>query len=382
MLKRLLAVALVGAAACSSSTGHASASVHASPSAATTPTVTVVSPSPTPTGSTADLPLSTVGFSCRLPVVTWHGSDFSWTGGFITFPSGTYAPDPAGVINAIGDGELATGAKPTLMGYALGSLFYDPLGGRWLPAASEQTSPNGATYAFANPPFGGSDQSIDVVTVATGGVQRFSVKVPSDGTWQVGDFDGQYVYLVDELDGRLPTGIWRLDAKSGALVALAQLQNVFAVRSGSAWIGYVDPHDPNPPQAAGGPLFDSLVQVNLATGARTTWFYRPGFSVWLLGIDGAGRPVVGVSSGPTFNPSPPDELRRLTDPLSGGEDNGDLIYAGPLTLDTPQADGNRIWFGGEGGIYLYTSAAGLQKVYTFTSGPTTGQTISPAGVCT
>ena len=73
------------------------------------------------------------------------------------------------------------------------------------------------------------------------------------------------------------------------MTSLGQLEDIFEVRDGSAWIGYLDPHDPTPPHAQSVvPQFDSIVAVNLATGARTTWFYRPGQSVRLAAIDQSG----------------------------------------------------------------------------------------------
>src|SRR5262249_42471229 len=180
-------------------------------------------------------------------------------------------------------------------------------------------------YAYA---FDGRG-TIHVVSVATGADRSVAVHTPADTAAgiQVEDFDGRYAdFGVFSTSGH-PHGIWRIDLTGAAVTPLAQVSDVFAVRNGSAWIGYLDPHDPNPPQLPQGGesvLFNSIVQVNLTTGVRTTWFYRPGQSVELLAIDGSGKPVVSARSGPDFVSSAA-EIRRLDEPLSGGEDNGELV---------------------------------------------------------
>src|ERR1051326_8743833 len=98
MLRRLaIALLLVTAACSSSSTGRASKSP-ATPSATPSATVAVLPPAPPP-GATA-LPVTPVTFTCRLPAVVFAGGgDFaSYTGGFISFPAGAFAPDPNGPI--------------------------------------------------------------------------------------------------------------------------------------------------------------------------------------------------------------------------------------------------------------------------------------------
>ena len=99
-----------------------------------------------------------------------------------------------------------------------------------------------------------------------------------------------------------PTGVWRLDAQTGKVTALARVANVMAVSEGYAWGGAVDPHDSSPPKVpASRELFDSIVQVNLSNGAQTTWFYSPGRSETLLGV-ASGRPVLNIGDGPDFLP--------------------------------------------------------------------------------
>ncbi|HMC69806.1 MAG TPA: hypothetical protein VKJ07_11685 [Mycobacteriales bacterium] len=314
------------------------------------------------------------------------GTTLSFQGGFITFPAATFAADPRGKLITSPAGDVVTTTEsPVLRGPTeVSRPYYDAAEDRWLPIAAAKTSPDGASYAYATTGAASADGvTFHVVSVASGAERTITVPVPNVGAANgadVEDFDGTSIYFaVTQVEG-YPTGVWRLETGTGKVSAMQRVENVFAVRNGSAYIGYADPHDANPPSVpASIRLFDSLVQVDLATGARTTWFYRPGFAVWLSALDAAGRPVVAVSGGPNFVINPPDELRRLNDPLSGGEDNGDLVYSGGMWFDQPQPDGDRIWLGNDRGIYLYTPSGGLEKVYAF-SGP--HQSVFPAGFCT
>ncbi len=318
-------------------------------------------------------------------VETTNANPVTFQGGFLTFPGGTFAPDPRGkIVGVIGLDALKTAQSPILTGrMETGPPFYDAALNRWIPAGAGQSSADGAAYAYST--IGDSisaGATIHVVSVASGTERTFKIAIPDVGAAAglgVEDFDGSGVYFGVEQVENYPAGVWRLDLGSGNITALAQVANVFAVRDGYAWIGYVDPHDPNPPSApASVHFFDSLVQVKLTTGARTTWFYRPGVAVTLFALDGQGRPVVYIDDGPDPMQPATTELRRLTEPLSGGEDNGELISSGQVLIDHPQPDGDRIWFGNERGIYLYALDRGLLKVYAHAA---PGQVLFPAGFC-
>jgi hypothetical protein len=323
----------------------------------------------------APVPSPMVSLNCRLPVVALDQTTYSFSGGFVTFPRGALQEDPASFIMSIGDGELGTQAKPVLRAYSdSGPPFYDLAVKRWVPVGAAQASADGSTYAFISPPFGGSQSPVSVVTIATGTARVFDVGTqpwtPTDW-FKVGDFDGRYVYLLPPRSGQLPQGVWRLDTASGSVVQLSQQASIFMVRFPWAWVGRVNPHDPSPPtQSQGGALFDSLVQVNLTTGAETTWIYRPGESVALMGLDGAGDPVVSVSHRPDFNVS-----TSMVMLLGNPGDSGIQISSGAVPLSMMQADVGRIWFGSAQGIYLWTPVRGLQVAFPY------GQPIMPAGHC-
>jgi hypothetical protein len=372
-MKLAAAVGLLLIGAACGSTGAAAVSPSAS-------SIESLPPSASPSPPASSSPPASVAFACRLPVVTQGRPQYGWSGGFITFPAAAYTSDPNGVINAIGDGELATQAQPTLMGYAVGWPFYDLRARRWLPAAAGQAAGDGSSYAFAEPSFGGSQEPIDVVTVATGGDHRLKIDLPGPGVgqfWQIGDYDGRYVYLVAEQIDQFPAGVWRLDPPNGALAQLLQKTagSVLLVENGTAWVGLNNPTDPSPPRPAKGQAFDTIASIKLATGAQTTWIYRPGQSVVFWGLDSSERPLVMVTSGPEFSAMLPLVL------VDSPGTNGIAIPAGFLPLGAVEADTGALWFGGPDGIYYWTLATGFLKVYSFQADPSQQEMILPAGHC-
>jgi hypothetical protein len=320
---------------------------------------------PSPTAA-PDLPLRSVTFSCRLPIVT-QTSATDKVGGYVTFPERTYQKDPAGGLVWVGDGEVDTQAAPRLRAFG-DSPFYDLAAKRWIPASPGQTAPDGQTYAYTLGELGGPHSTVIVVRVATG-AQRgfFTMNMHA----RVDDFDGRYAYLVGD-------GVWRMDTSSGALEDVAQDASTILVRGGNLWVGRVNRADPSPPNASparidlpqGGRLFDSIAQVNLKTGTETTWIYSPGLEVFLLGLDAAEHPVVSVSHGPDFN-ARLDTVLVLNSP----GDHGTHVSDGAVLLNHMQADRGRLWFGSDRGIYLWSPASGLQKVFA------SAQPVAPGGLC-
>lgn len=328
------------------------------------------------------VPVARVGFSCRLPVLIDGQPLYGPTGGFITFPAGTYAPDPAGIINSIGDGELGTAAKPELDGQPNEwPPFYDLAWKRWLPVGAGQASPDGSSYAFVAPPLGG-DAALFTYQVASGAYHYKTLAAPPQGDgpyFNYGDYDGRYAYLVaDQIDG-FPKGVWRADPATGATSQLLPTSagNVLLVQNGVAWIGLDNPADTSPPHAPKGQAFDTLESINLLTGATTTWIYQASHSVIFWGLDSSAHPVVMVTSPPNF-----DSVRQLL-LLDAPGSNGISIPAGFLPLGDMEGDAGRLWFGGRDGIYYWTQATGLIKVDSFQPNPAVAddQSVFPAGHC-
>jgi hypothetical protein len=329
----------------------------------------------TSTPSPHALPLTTVSFSCRLPVLGLP-NEGDFPGGFITFPAATLTWDPAGLItDDISSGLLRTAQAPVLTGQpspGTGLPFYDAAAQRWLPVGPGETSPDGSQYAYAYPPAGGSTSSrvaqIHVVDVASAVDRTFSVAPPTPGGWiQVADFDGAGIYFTSS-DQMSFYGLWRLDVATGHVMSVAQVSYVEVVRAGIVWAGLNDPRDPNPP--GGGQSFDTLIAVDLATGARTTWAYEPGHIVSVLSVDASGRPTVAITDPPDYISG---KVERLIAPGRADFISDDQHHW------LVQADGDRLWLGSDLGMYLYTPAAGLQKVYTLADPRAVG--IAPEGFC-
>jgi hypothetical protein len=221
---------------------------------------------------------------------------------------------------------------------------------------------------------------VHIVEVGRGTEKVFNVTVPANAMgFSVFDFNASGVYLVANGFEQNPSGVWLLDRTSGAVRRLVQVNFVAAVRNGYAWAASIDPRDPTPPVLRrSGTASNSLVRVDLTTGVQTTWFYRAGAQVQLTGFDSRGMPIVNVSD--PSGASNRSETWLVPDPNKPGN----LIYAGEVNLASVQGDGDRLWFaggtiGGIPGIYLYTPARGLQRVF---NGSNPAQSFSPVGFCT
>lgn len=302
--------------------------------------------------------------------------EFLFTGGFISFPSGTFRADPNGVISGSPTGISTTSAKPVLSGP--GGPFYDLALKRWLPVGAGQTSPDGSAYAYLVPGPSGSDPTqVHLVQVATGGDHVITLGPPPTGVgWEVEDFDGRSVFLSSQPVDQFPTGVWKLDIATGSLHQVTQAGHVLLVQDGTAWIGLVNPADPSPPVPGKGEAFDTIASVNLSTGVQTTWVYEPGMSVQVMAVDEFGRLVASIAPPPDFTVS------SISFYQSAGS-VGDVVTGGGLGLYFVEPDRGQLWFGSARGIYFWTSVTGLEKVYAIqeqTTGP--GESIIPAGHCT
>ena len=357
------------------------------------------SSNPTSTPSPRDIQLGAVDGTCQLPVVTLTqnlaNNSATYVGGFVSFTeppavlAPVFRPDSSGVIRARWDyADLATDTMPILYGNPQSGTHapsYDASLRRWIPAAASQLTPDHTRYAYAS----GNDQTtIHVVDVAQGTEAQFAVAThgPLAGTPQVTDFDGSRVFFLVNVAGNDGTDIWRLDLASATAIKLAPMPGVMMVRGGYAWVGRTDPRDPSPPTA---PFpeqkFNSIVRVDLGSGAETIWYYRPGTEVWIGGLSPTGSPIVNVASGPQFHS--PGEIRQVVQP---GE-QGMLIYSGGLGFAGPHVDVidlspaarsfDRFWFGNGLGLYLYTQSGGMRKVFDIPSSLSANGGIFPAGDC-
>jgi len=332
------------------------------------------SPSPAAASTTpntvADMPVTAVDFSCRLPVVRYVpvGDSVTYQGEFIAFPAGQLTEGAAGRMQSqdVKQEDVATVAAPVLHGNG-GFPFYDRARSRWVPAPSRQTLADGSAYAYVAANLQAKANRVKVVNVASGEVRAFDLS--SSERLQVADYRGVLVYLLAHSAlGDPGEGVWLLDSGTAA-VTQQRIHQVWMVRDGNAWVARFDSRDKTvwPPSELA--PANSLVRIDLTTGSETVWFYRAGTYPWLLGLDSHGRPLLSVQSATGGR-----ELRLIDTPGASGL----LIYSGDAWLGEPHGDGDRIWFRGKLGIYSYRPDRGLQRVFAFDSTPFY---LEPAGFC-
>jgi len=310
--------------------------------------------SPPPSPFPGPLPISTVAFSCRLPILVDRGP--GQPGAFIDFPSGMVTPDPA----AAAGGSITHPRRELVGDFYIHS--YDHAFSQWLPVSRRYVSPDGAHYAYTdravsdpqNPP---TRATLHVVDVKTAVDAAFD-----DGPWGspyiILDYAAEGIYLTTAYVGY---GLWLMNTATGVITQAADPWDV----QGSAgnrvfWVGAVNGRDPHP---IAGVAPDELDRLNLVDGSREVWFYRPERAVHYVSQDVSGHPIVIVSA--AF-----DHLELWL--VLGPGINRPIVMGDVPTIGSPIADEHGIWFGSPDGIYLYSEANGLEKVSNQPGNPANG----------
>ena len=305
-----------------------------SPSAGTSATTSA-------TTSTATAPAATspAGLACRLPLATTDNSGQIQQAGFLTFPSGTFAPDPRGTI------------KPKAMG---GGLAFDRGYNKWLPVSWRLVSDDGSHYVYAEypspDPAPGAHSVIHIVSVGTGADRVLT----QTGQYIIMDYTGSRVFMTQWVgghDGPGPQIQWMLNPSTGVVTTLPGGSKYgYWAAAGAGWRTDYNTADPT---VHNGPTGGNrLIRVDLTSGAETTWLYQQGADwVQVMGFDLKGHPIVEVSVGNQIT------ISLLSDSVHRTE-----ITTGPTNYGWVVGDSNGIWLSGVDGTYLYTSAAGLQKM--------------------
>jgi hypothetical protein len=302
---------------------------------------TVPSPPVNPTASVSPASSPVAELRCRLPVST---GAMPGTAGFITFPGGTFSPDPA--------------SNPTLPGHSdtsyVNGYTYDFSRSRWLPTSWRAVAGDGSAYAYwdgtaihifdidsgrdgslgAPPAWDHLMQPPSIFALAPEGVYASS---GSQGMWLIG-----------------PAGVQRQVTKEGYWDAVA---------SGAGW------GRPTNSYPDAGAVY-SIVRLDLKTGVSEPWFTRAGV-LEVVGVDLHGSPIVMVmhKTGPDSSDL---ELWLVT-----GRDQGTRIYSAPsivngllvLGLVTPLiGDSHGVWFEASGKIYLYNEQSGVHEMASARAG--------------
>jgi hypothetical protein len=342
-MKQLIATLAVifGLVACTQ-TGEPSAkgpgTAVPSPAASAEPTGKGGRPATPPT--TLDLRLAVIPLSCKLPVSIGTGH----RGAFITFPQGDV----------------------TIAGSA--GAYYDLAFSRWVPAPRKAVAPDGRHYATVELGETG-DFTIHVIDVATGKDRPLHEPASAGFNFppDVLDYASEGIYLNSGFE-RGQAGLWLVNPATGVIRQLSSDWVPVAIDHGYVWTEVLNPADPNPVNTASsaGILPNEIDRIDLKTGSRTTWIYRPGTGLSIVGFDGAGRPLI-VASG--WGLDLKAMLFIATDPASERD-----VFQGDLaqTLGGAISDANGTWIGSSQGIYLYTAGAGLQKVSNQPGTPANG----------
>lgn len=323
-------------AACGTTTMSNRASSSAKPlSSDTSPAATAAPPVAATPAATANSVLGTVEFSCQLPMVTYRNQ--APEAGFISFPGGSFAADPAANIKSVAFG-----------------LAYDRVYRRWLPVDWRLVSDDGTRYTYVTysdtSPSPGAFSVIHIVNVSTGADRVLS----RSGQYVIDDYVGQGIYLsawVGGHDGPGPQIGWVLDPSTGDIRSLngGQIYGYW-IGSGAGWRTDYNQADPTVHQGMTGP--NRLTRVDLASAVEATWFYQQGTdSVQVLGFDQAGHPIVSSSTG-----------QVVTVWLLSDASHRSALFTGSIFMNWAIADSHGIWFSDGGATYLYSAASSLQKV--------------------
>jgi hypothetical protein len=270
--------------------------------------------------------------------------------GFIALPGGTLTRVPEGEIVyrewdwlTYTGGYFYTLAQPVLRsGLNDRPATWDSAVSRWLPVAPELVAADGRTYVWTDVPRSpdGSSQ-VHLVDVASG---RDTV-VAKQGNLVAVSYQGEAVYLVKGQRGERvfhrTSGLWRLDLKTLAVRQIADESAVWGLQEygtyiapGAAWRTAFDRTDPAPQNQSGAAFsMNTLIRLDLETGATATWLTRHGQEVAIVGVDKAGYPLVGINYGP--DRSQFDVSSRQTIELWSlkGPESGTLVYRAPSNLD-------------------------------------------------
>ena len=329
----LLLIALV-VASCSNVAPAGSSRSSQSPSA------TTATASPTATG-------------CRLPLWLYDRSTNIGTANFLQLP-----------------GSVLVAAQPSVTSHNVLAAFV-PVVNRWVPVARSLVAPDGSYYAYNETSGSPEIDRLHVVDMATS-ADHVIAQGSVDTGYEAFDVEADGIYA-----GRAPNGpatlpgLWRLDPKTGAATRLDATQRWQWISGGYAFATV--PNSSDPVVVQGGPLPDTLLRLDLRTGAVQEWFRKRGVFPNVIGFDWNGRPLVIL--GQTVG-----ELAVVTgassvQPIAGG--TPDVTFSQVIPSLVAFSDG--FWFTADQGLFSYSGNVGFKKLW---SNPSPGGLyVTLAGPC-
>lgn len=293
---------------------------------------------------------------CSLPLFQQSASIAQ--GEFLTLRDGGLVADPKGSFVTKGT-QSQSQADPVIYGQL--PATYDRAAGRWVPAATGAISADGSRYAYIDysQPF---NRQLHVVDVATG--RDRMLPLPS-GPWGLIGFTSEGVSIHGSYEGTGP-GLTLVNPDTGVVRTVFGDSVVHVISGQVAWIVARNAADTLPEPSGIGGANNEVQSLDLNTGQKTTWVYRPGSDLYVIGASSGTIIVRGHDSGSAFVLliSAPGHAVPLTVPESGD----------PLPLTSGLiGDANGWWMGSEDGVYLWTPHTGAILVSTLTA--------APAGAC-
>mgnify|MGYP001464082435 CR=1 FL=1 len=261
------------------------------------------------------------------------------SGGFIVFPGGNFVADPTSSVTV----PVATPTPPPVggpgpgYGPGYGALSYDHQFSKWVPVPAVQVSPDGSRYAYA------PADGIYVVNVASG----TQTEMGEGHAWTIIAVQSDGVYAGDPNAG----GLW-LFPFSGTP---RQITKSGYWRAANPTAAFGTATSAVPPGAT-----NSIIRLDLKTGATSEFFSRTGAQVGVSGFDGKGDPIISVfylnGSGNEIwiatSSTSATAIAGFSNPPYGGS-TGFTSYSPPI------ADSHGVWFAGNYSSPYGPSATGV-----------------------
>ena len=261
--------------------------------------------------------------SCNLPVYVGPAG----SGGFIAFPTDTFVADPGSAVALPSPSPGGPAPSPT-PGYPgqYAALSYDHAYSRWLPASLQAVSADGALYAFA------LGQAVYVVTVSSG----ILTELGQGHTWTVLAVGPAGVYTTVPNTG----GLWLLPLSGSSAQQVVSTGFWQGVGGGAA---YGTATSAVPQGTA-----NTILKLDLTTGAVTNYFTRPGEQSQVAGFDGHGDPVIYSSGSEGSEVWVGNSLFLMAMRHSQGWYGGTYRYLqiGFQPTGSPVSDRHGLWFTG------------------------------------